>query len=130
MSELVFEEGFRKAGVGGRYGDGIEFNRAQMTPNQIQAYILQTVFERNYLDFVPTKDKRREFMNEMEQIENFRYMNTEYVAVALILIDQYLRDLEPENIPYTLKNYIFNADSIMNTFLPNLIIKENLIKFF
>jgi hypothetical protein len=35
MSELVFEEGFRKAGTGGMYGDGEEFNRMEMTPNQI-----------------------------------------------------------------------------------------------
>ena len=128
MTELVFEEGFRKAGVGGRYGDGTEFNRAEMTPNQVQAYILQSVFERNYLDYVQSKEKRREFMNEMEQIESFRYMNVEYVAVALIIIDQYLRDVEPEDIPSSLKDYIFNDNDIMNNFLPNLIIKENLEK--
>jgi hypothetical protein len=128
MTELVFEEGFRKAGVGGRYGEGAEFNRGEMTPNQVQAYNLQNVFERNYLDYVQSKDKRREFMNEMEQIDSFRYMNVEYVAVALIIIDQYLREIEPENIAEFLKIYIFNDDDIMNVFLPNLIIKENLEK--
>ena len=128
MSELVFEEGFRKAGTGGMYGDGEEFNRMEMTPNQIQGYNLKNVMERNYLNFVQNKDKRMEFVREMEQLETFRYMNVEYVAVSLILIDQYLKEVELENIPSYLKNYIFNDNEIMENFLPNLIIKENLEK--
>lgn len=128
MSELVFEEGFRKGGVGGRYGDGEEFNRMEMTPNQIQGYNLKNAMERNYLNFVQNKDKRMEFVREMEQIDTFRYMNVEYVAASLIIIDQYLREVELENIPGYLKNYIFNDDEIMENFLPNLIIKENLEK--
>jgi hypothetical protein len=126
MSELVFEEGFRKDG--GRYGDGEEFNRMEMTPNQIQGYHLKNAFERNYLNFIQNKDKRMQFVREMEQIETFRYMNVEYVAASLIIIDQYLKEVELENIPGYLKNYIFNDNEIMENFLPNLIIKENLEK--
>ena len=128
MSELVFEEGFRKAGMGGMYGDSEEFNRMEMTPNQIQGYNLKNILERNYLNFVQNKDKRMEFVREMEQIETFRYMNVEYVAASLIIIDQYLREIELENIPSYLKNYIFNDKEIMENFFPNLIIKENLEK--
>jgi hypothetical protein len=128
MSELVFEEGFRKAGQGGMYGDGEEFNRMEMTPNQIQGYNLKNAFERNYLNFVQNKDKRIQFVREMEQIETFRYMNVEYVAASLIIIDQYLKEVELQNIPEYLKNYIFNDNEIMGNFLPNLIIKENLEK--
>lgn len=128
MSELVFEEGFRKAGEGGKYGDGEEFNRMEMTPNQIQGYNLKNAMERNYLNFIQNKDKRVELVREMEQIETFRYMNVEYVAASLILIDQYLKEVELENIPSYLKNYIFNDDEIMENFVPNLIIKENLEK--
>jgi len=128
MSELVFEEGFRKSGTGGMYGDGEEFNRMEMTPNQIQGYNLKNAMERNYLNFVQNKDKRMEFVREMEQIETFRYMNVEYVAASLIIIDQYLKEVELENIPGYLKDYIFNDNEIMENFLPNLIIKENLEK--
>ena len=69
-----------------------------------------------------------EFVREMEQIETFRYMNVEYVAASLIIIDQYLKEVELENIPGYLKDYIFNDNEIMENFLPNLIIKENLEK--
>ena len=119
MSELVFEEGFRKSGTGGMYGDGEEFNRMEMTPNQIQGYNLKNAMERNYLNFVQNKDKRMEFVREMEQIETFRYMNVEYVAASLIIIDQYLKEVELGKISSYLKDYTTKDSDFMENFLPN-----------
>jgi hypothetical protein len=65
-------------------------------------------------------------------------MNTKFVAAALIIIDQYLQDVDFEdfeNYFKVLKTGIFSNEKIMNKFLDNLIDKfskkentENLAK--
>jgi hypothetical protein len=63
----------------------------------------------------------------MTQMEGFRYMNTKFVAAALIILDQYLQNVsleDYENFFKILKTVIFNDEKIMNEFLDNLIDKN------
>jgi hypothetical protein len=128
MSNFVFEEGFRKGGAGGKYGFGDEFNRMEMTPNQIQGFALQNAMERNYYSFIDNKEKRKTLVKEMEELESFRFMNVNFVAASLVIIDQFLEGVELSEFPQRLKNFIFNDKEIMDNFLPNLLDKDRLEK--
>lgn len=138
MSEnLNFNLGFQKAGQSnyGLYDGG---TRSEMTPIQVQGFILRSYISSTYGDIVSSSQKIFQWSEEMTQIESFRYMNTKFVAAALIIIDQYLQDVDfedYENYFKILKTGIFSNEKIMNKYLDNLIDKfskkentENLAK--
>jgi transcription termination factor NusB len=126
MSEnLNFNLGFQKAGQS-NYGlyDGAA--RSIMTPIQVQGFILRSYIANVYGEKVTSSQKIYQWSEEMIQMEAFRYMNTKFVAAALIIIDQYLQDVsleDYENFFKVLKTVIFNDDKIMNVYLDNLIDK-------
>jgi hypothetical protein len=134
---LNFNLGFQKAGQS-NYGLYDGSARGDMTPIQIQGFILRSYISSTYGDIVTSSQKIFQWSEEMTQMETFRYMNTKFVAAALIIIDQYLQDVDFEdfeNYFKVLKTGIFSNEKIMNKFLDNLIDKfskkentENLAK--
>jgi hypothetical protein len=128
MSEnLNFNLGFQKAGQS-NYGlyDGAA--RSEMTPIQIQGFILRSYISNIYGEKVSSSQKIYQWSEEMTQMEAFRYMNTKFVAAALIILDQYFQDInfeDYENFFKILKTVIFNDEKIMNEYLDNLIDKSS-----
>jgi hypothetical protein len=126
MSEnLNFNLGFQKAGQS-NYGlyDGAA--RSEMTPIQVQGFILRSYISNVYGEKISSSQKIFQWSDEMTQMDSFRYMNTKFVAASLIIIDQYLQDVsleDYENFFKVLKTVIFNDDKIMNIYLDNLIDK-------
>jgi transcription termination factor NusB len=126
MSEnLNFNLGFQKAGQS-NYGLYDGSARSEMTPIQVQGFILRSYIANVYGEKVSSSQKIYQWSVEMTEMEAFRYMNTKFVAAALIIIDQYLQDVsleDYENFFKVLKTVIFNDDKIMNVYLDNLIDK-------
>ena len=126
MSEnLNFNLGFQKAGQSnyGLYDGGA---RSEMTPVQVQGFILRSYISNVYGEKVTSSQKIYQWSDEMTQMEGFRYMNTKFVGTALIILDQYLQDVsleDYENFFKILKTVIFNDEKIMNEYLDNLIDK-------
>lgn len=126
MSEnLNFNLGFQKAGQS-NYGLYEGTARSEMTPVQVQGFILRSYISNVYGEKVSSSQKIYQWSDEMTQMEGFRYMNTKFVAAALIILDQYLQDVsleDYENFFKILKTVIFNDEKIMNEYLDNLIDK-------
>lgn len=123
---LNFNLGFQKAGQS-NYGLYDGSARSEMTPIQVQGFILRSYISNTYGEKVTSSQKIYQWSDEMTQMETFRYMNTKFVAAALIIIDQYLQDVslaDYENFLKIIKTVIFNDETIMNEYLDNLIDKS------
>jgi hypothetical protein len=122
MSFLVFQQGFQKPGQG-NYSNYDETQKNEMTPLQVQGISLKVELDNRYGTIIP-KEKRNKWVNEMMQIDDFRYMNTKFVAAALVIIDQELEYINIAEMPETLKNVVFPNKQIIDKYTDNLVDKS------
>jgi len=119
---FVFDVGFQKAGQSNYSAFNLP-SKNELTPTQIHSFALKTYMENTYGSMVKSPIIRQ-WAEEMTQIEFFRYMSIPFTAVSLIILDQYLVDLDIADLAKVLKTVIFNDDKIMAPFLENLIEKS------
>jgi hypothetical protein len=122
MSFLVFQAGYEKYGEG-KYGGYSETQKNEITPMQVQGIALRAELDNKYGNMIQ-KEKRIKFVNEMMQIDAFRYMNPKFVAASLIIIDQDLEYIDLPEVPETLKTLIFPNKQIMDKYIENLVDKS------
>jgi hypothetical protein len=121
MSEFDFSQDFNRKGEAvNYYGPGYEIG-VENKPSQIQGSELVNELKSKFGSKI-SNEKIYKWKAEMVDMESFEFMNCKFVAVALILLDNYAFELNSDSF-FNVFKQIFKNETIMEPYYEILIEK-------
>jgi hypothetical protein len=122
MSEFDFSQDFNKAGVS-FYGPSYEEIGEENKPAQIQGKVLENELRNKFGNKISI-EKIRKWKSEMMDMESFEFMNCKYVAVALVLLDNYYDSLVSLDSFFSVFRQLFRNETAMEPYYEIMIEKS------
>ncbi len=121
MSEFDFSQDFNKAGVS-FYGPSYDEIGDENKPAQIQGKILYNELKNKFGNKI-SSEKINKWKIEMMDMESFEFMNCRYVAVALVLLDNYYDSLASLDSFFNIFKQLFRNETVMEPYYEIMIEK-------
>jgi len=122
MSEFDFSQDFNKLGAG-FYGPSYEEIGEENKPVQIQGKVLENELRNKFGNKISV-EKIRKWKTEMMDMNSFEFMNCRYVAVALMLLDNYYDNLSSLDSFFNVFRQLFRNETAMEPYYEIMIEKS------